>query len=343
VNKVPSWLMAILKSKRFVAILKYAIAIVLLGFIIASNWSSLADLFSRQPQFEYFAIAMICMIITTSLQYFRWFFLVRALDLPFTMWNAFRLGLVGTFYNSFLPGSIGGDFVKAYLIAKGQPSRQAAAVSTVIADRVLGLFGLILFGAVVGSFSWLKGNERFLASSTLQTITLISVALSLMFIVGYTFLNLLPDALGERLRRFKKSLGDVWDAAKRYRERPGTILKCITLSAISHTAMMFAYFFALRVFPPEDATLVATLPETFTIAPLGFIAQALIPVPGGLGAGELTFGGLYALVRPGASAVGLAGRLTLRLLEWIIGLVGYIAYLNTKSEIPSEEAVTSAA
>ncbi len=61
-------------------------------------------------------------------------------------------------------------------------------------------------------------------------------------------------------------------------------------------------------------------------------------MPGGLGAGELTFGGLYNLIRPGAEAVGLAGRLTLRLIEWSVGLIGYIAYLRMRDQLPIKEA-----
>lgn len=69
---------------------------------------------------------------------------------------------------------------------------------------------------------------------------------------------------------------------------------------------------------------------------IGFIVQALIPVPGGLGGGELTFGGLYALIcGPEGEAVGLAGRLALRLIEWVVGLIGYIAYLRMKAELPT--------
>jgi hypothetical protein len=52
----------------------------------------------------------------------------------------------------------------------------------------------------------------------------------------------------------------------------------------------------------------------------------------------LTFGGLYNLIRPGAEAVGTAGRLTLRLIEWSVGLIGYIAYLRMKTELPIKEA-----
>ena len=106
--------------------------------------------------------------IALSLQLFRWFILIRALDLPFSLRNTFRLGMVGVFYNTFLPGSVGGDLLKAYFIAKEHPERKARAIATVIADRALGLFGLILFVAALGSLAWAGGDARIIATPGLQ-------------------------------------------------------------------------------------------------------------------------------------------------------------------------------
>ena len=320
-------------------LLKYLVAVALLGFVVAMHWKALKDLFSRDPEPIYFVATLGLMVVVIALQYLRWFLLVRALDLPFTLAYGLRLGLVGTFYNMFLPGGIGGDFVKAYLIAKGQPARRAAAVSTVIADRLLGLFGLILYVAVVGGLCWANGDSRIEAKFALKAIVSVCIVLATGFVVGYAFLNAVPATVGARLHRLNGTLGEMWDAARRYRERPGTILVCVGVSALAHMGLVMSFYVAVLVFPPTP-DLIATLPEVFIVAPIGFIAQALIPLPGGLGAAELTFGGLYELLRgPEGNAVGLAGRLTLRVAEWVIGLAGYVAYLRTKAELPTEAEV----
>ena len=321
---------------------KYLIAVALLGFVVAMHWKALKELFSREPEPIYFVVTLGLMVGVIALQYLRWFLLVRALDLPFTLAYGLRLGLVGTFYNMFLPGGIGGDFVKAYLIAKGQPARRAAAVSTVIADRLLGLFGLILYVAVVGGLCWANGDARIEANFPLKAIVSVCIVLATGFVVGYAFLNAVPASIGVRLRGLSGTLGEMWDAARRYRERPGTILICVGVSALAHMGLVMSFYVAVLVFPPANPGLIATLPEVFIVAPIGFIAQALIPLPGGLGAAELTFGGLYELLRgPDGNAVGLAGRLTLRVAEWVIGLVGYVAYLRTKAELPTQPDATS--
>src|SRR5262249_58221984 len=118
---------------------------------------------------------------------------VRARDFPFTVRNAYRLGLVGVFYNTFLPGSVGGDLVKAFFIAREHPERRTRAVATVIMDRALGLFGLILFTAVLGSAAWAGGDTRIRANPELQWLIKTMAADAGARIAGVLRLGLVPQ------------------------------------------------------------------------------------------------------------------------------------------------------
>ena len=84
--------------------------------------------------------------------------LVRAVGLPFSRYDAVRLGLVGFYFNTFLPGAIGGDVVKAVEIAR-ENSCRALAVATVLIDRIIGLWSLIWFVAIVGSAFWILDDK----------------------------------------------------------------------------------------------------------------------------------------------------------------------------------------
>lgn len=332
------------RSGLIKGLLKYLLAVVLLVFVVSMNWTALNNLFSREPHFLPWILAGLIAVGCTAFQYYRWYLLVRAVGLPFTVQNAFRLGLVGTFYNTFLPGSVGGDIVKAIFIAQGHPTRRPTAVATVVADRMVGLFGLILFAAAVGGGCWAGGNDKIIENSKLQTIIIVCITLASIAVVSYVGLgfisNQAADRFAARLHRIRKvgpTLAELWFTARTYRERPGTIITVVLMSAVVHTGFVLMFHLCVQVFPPENLALLGTLPEHFVIAPIGYIVQALIPVPGGLGGGELTFGGLYNLIRPGGGeAVGLAGRLVMRLIEWILGLTGYIAYLRMKGELPGE-------
>lgn len=341
----------------------YGVGFGLLGLVLWLNWEpkygpapddggppkllspGLRGLLDKTP--DWAALAAVGLLVAGYwlLQYVRWYVLVRALDLPFALRDAVRLGLVGTFYSTFLPGSVSGDLVKAYFIAKDRPGKRAAAVATVLADRLSGLFGLILYGAAVGGACWAAGDPQIGASRFLQGVIGVFAGLVGLTAVGWVVVGLVPshraDRFAGRLGRVPKAghaLAEVWYAVWTYRRRPGAVLAVIGLNAVIHTGMVVTFYLAVRVFPVPDP---ATLPETFVIAPIGFIIQAGIPLPGGVGGAEAAFGFLYTLIgRP--DETGVVGRLTLRLAEWAFGFVGYLVFLRTKAELPAVEAEAEA-
>lgn len=332
-------------------LLKYTVAILLLGLVIGLNWGSdtkpgLKHLNYEAMRLDLLALATVLYIGIIVSQYVRWWMLVQALDLPFRLRDAVRLGMVGTFYNTFLPGSIGGDFVKAYFIAKGEPQRKASAVATVVADRLLGLFGLLLYGAAVGGGFWIAGDPNINDADKglpLRVIIEVCSVLAGFGAIAYIVIVFLPESAQQRfaarlarVRKFGGTLSELWFTAVQYGQRPRIVLQGIVLSAFAHTLMMLSFHYAVRVFPPDDINKLASLPEHFVILPIGYIFQALVPLPGGLGFSELSFGGLYELIGRGP-AEGVAGRLSLRLIEWCLGLVCYIAYLRMKTELPAAE------
>src|SRR5690606_34271026 len=81
------------------------------------------------------------------LTFTRWYLLVTAQDLPFRWQDSVRLGFLGILFTYVAPGAVGGDIVKAMLIAREQPSRKATAVASVVLDRILGLIALFIVGA----------------------------------------------------------------------------------------------------------------------------------------------------------------------------------------------------
>ena len=339
-----------------VGLLKYLVAVALLGFVVASNWTRLKVQFSQPPDAALFALAGLTFAGITGLQYVRWFLLVRAVGLPFTLWNAVRLGLVGTFYNAFLPSSIGGDLVKAYVIAGDHPERKPTAVATVVFDRLVGLFGLLLLAGTAGGGFWLAGDPQLVGRPALQQMVLLCGGLAAAGAGGFVALGLIPAALADRLGaalgrvpKLGRTLAEVWDTVRLYRRRPGTAAAVVGLSAVAHVGMVVLFFLCVRVFPPPHPALLAGPAEHCVVGPIGFIAQAGIPLPGGVGGGEAVFGWLYELVRGDAAeaagldrraafAAGVGGRFTLRVIEWGLGLAGYVAFLRMRRELPAAAA-----
>ncbi len=333
-------------------IAKYAIGFGLLAFVIWRSWDDkvlpngnvqpgLKTILQQAPDWSYIAAAAVLMVIVLGCQFMRWYLLVRAVGLPFTLRDALRLGFVGYFYNIFLPGAIGGDGLKAIFIARDNPTRMPVAVATVVVDRLLGLFGLVLLTTVVGGTVWLQGDPTVLNNDYLKTIIRTMSIATGVILAAWVIMGLLSEhrknRFEERLHKLKprklgQTLAEFWFAARTYRARARTMFIAVMLSAVAHICMVLLMFVCVRVFPLLDP---ATLVQTAIIAPPGYIAQVFFPAPGGVGGAEAIFGFLYTLLnRP--ETTGAMGRLTLRLFEWSAGLLGYLMYLNMKKELKVE-------
>jgi uncharacterized membrane protein YbhN (UPF0104 family) len=334
-------------------LVKYGIGFGLLAWVISKYWDDnaqtgapgLKKLLQGDIAYEWLVAATILTAVCISLQLVRWYILVRAVDLPFSLYNAFRLGMVGLFYNTFLPGSVGGDLVKAYFIAKAHPERKTRAVATVLIDRAMGLFGLILFVAVVGGSAWALGDPIIGGNHELQLMVEWMAGIAVGSAVGFLLLGLLPqrrvDRFAGRLKWLPKvggSLAEFWYAVWMYRQRLGAVLLGVGVTAVAHVCLVGAFHCASRMFPSANPGVeLATAAEHAVIAPIGFIVQAVPLSPGGVGVGEAAFAGLYKLSgRP--ETRGVISRLALRISEWLLGLVGYIIFLRMKAhhELPEE-------
>jgi hypothetical protein len=321
-------------------LLKYVIGFGLLGLVIWWNWEptngtpGLRVALARPVQWGPLALAGAICTLSLLLTIVRWYWLVQAQGLPFTLSSAIRLGLVGYYYNTFLPGAVGGDLIKAAGIARAQ-SRRTVAVATVIMDRLIGLWALVWFVSLLGLGFWLTGQEVLLAKPNLQRIVLFAAGLLGVSVLGWLLMGLLAEpratAWATWLERWPKVGGpaaEFWRAVWLYRRRPGAVGLAVLLSLVSHTGFVLTFFFAAQTFQPTDAlSQLPTLTEHFVLVPVGLTVQALIPLPGGVGGGEYGFGKLYVLLGY-PEANGILGSLSQRIISWLLGLVGYLVYLR---------------
>jgi hypothetical protein len=87
----------------------------------------------------------------------------RNIDLQISEKLNFQLYLVGMFYNLFLPGGIGGDGYKIYLLNKQFKTRVKSLIQSALLDRLGGLVSIVfllfgLFPLVDVKLDFLEGN-----------------------------------------------------------------------------------------------------------------------------------------------------------------------------------------
>jgi len=69
---------------------------------------------------------------------------IQGVRLPY--WSAIKLTFAGNFFNFALPGTTGGDLVKAYYLTR-YTHLKTEVVTTVFLDRAIGLFGILVLAA----------------------------------------------------------------------------------------------------------------------------------------------------------------------------------------------------
>jgi uncharacterized membrane protein YbhN (UPF0104 family) len=344
------------KQKSFWNAFKYLLAVSLLTYVVWSNWEpknghGLAEIWQkhviegRPIHYIYLLLAFLIGLASVLITFVRWYFLVRAVELPFRVVDALRLGFVGFFFNTFLPGSVGGDIIKAAGIARGQ-SRRTVAVATVIMDRAIALWALIWFVAILGGGFWLAGILEGPGADQSQTIVKMACAIVAVSMVVWMLLGLLPPQRAEifarRLHRLPKvggSAAEFWRAVWMYRCRPRSVFGALALAWVGHVGFVFTFYFsALTLWDADSGLTIPTLAQHFLIVPIGLVIQAMPLFPGGAGIGELGFGLLYDWFDCSKSS-GVVGTLVQRVINWVLGGLGYIVYLQMRPSTHTPTAV----
>ena len=114
------------------------------------RWSNLAAIF-LQMNLGVFAVTLSIFVISQVMLASRWWLLLRTQSVFIGFGAAVRLLFLGLFYNNFMPGSVGGDLLRAWYVTKHTDKRFEAALS-VFVDRVIGLLSTLIIAAF---FYWL--------------------------------------------------------------------------------------------------------------------------------------------------------------------------------------------
>jgi uncharacterized protein (TIRG00374 family) len=338
----------LVRKRLLITCSKYGIGLGLLAYVVWKNWApasgaGLQSFWQRhfvegEPlHTEYLILATGLYLAGVLLTFVRWFILVRAQELPFTLTNAIRLGLIGLFWSTFLPGSVGGDIIKAAFIAREQ-SRRTVAVSTVMIDRAIGLWGLCLLVALLGTIFWAGGMLQPDVAQTLQSIVIGSITICALSAGIWIIMGFLPEWRAQRfagrLSRIPKvghSAAEFWRAVWMYRRKEMSIIQALLLSLAGHVGFVLTFYFsALTVFSSDQ---IPSLSTHFLIVPIGMAIQAGFPAPGGVGGGEYAFGALYKLVDY-PEATGVLAALVQRVITWIVALGGFAVYLRMRPSLP---------
>lgn len=228
----------------------------------------------------------------------RWYWLLRASNVSIRLRTVVRLHMTGLFFSGFLPGGTGGDLVKGYYLLKGRSKAEgAAALGTLVVDRIVGLLGLVGLAAVaaLAHVSVWRGSPLLAAQATVTFAAAAGGALVTLAYLSPWTPRWLSKGLPAPARAGKPGakgfLSELAGALAAFRKAPRVFVGGILLSATVHFILVIIYALCARALGVDlPFGLHAYVGPTLTF-------MNGIPIsPAGLGVGEAAGKVLYTAV-----------------------------------------------
>ncbi len=253
-----------------------------------------------------------------------------------SIWTGIKLTFAGNFFNFALPGTTGGDLIKAYYITRYTPLK-TEAVTTVFLDRAIGLFVLVVLAG--GAILFTRDPSQF--GKIIMSLSILCAVLAAGAIV--VFSKRIRDAL--RLRDFvlKLPFGEhvirVGRATVAMRQRKSLVLLAFAMTLVLQAIVMISagvMAWALGI--------QGHMSDFFIYCSIGFLIAAIpISPPQAIGVMEAAYVQFFLIVDPSndpSRAVALA--LAVRLIQLVWALPGVLvpllgAHLPSQTELSALE------
>ena len=255
---------------------------------------------------------------------------------PLRMKDALRIGFVGYLFNLAPMGIVGGDVVKAVMLAWENPGCRGKSAASVIMDRAIGLYILFVVGAagiLLTGFYWraTAGSIHLVCQLTLAVTAVGAV------VVGVMFATPVMDARWVRALTRLPKVGPAIDSLltrlRMYRRDPGVLCLSSLMTVGVHCLLSISLYWMACGLPGN----VRPLSDHFVIYPLSGVAST---IPLSAGPFELVYVSLYSDVNaahPIPESQALVIALVYRLITILLAVVGLFYYFGARGEIAAAE------
>jgi uncharacterized protein (TIRG00374 family) len=325
-DNLVSWLKLALKFLFSFSILYYMVYAGRLDLSVVGSGFSQHNLLASSV-----ALALAALVISL----YRWSLLLRGLGLEFSFIQIVRYGMIGAFFNTTMPGAVSGDLIKAWYVASDHKGHKKTPVlASILLDRVMGVFGLVVVSASPLFFRW---HEVWEVANLRQVAWFVMVLFAgVVLFFAYILLSVSgPLAFLRRKmqvwesRRIGGILLQAYDSWISYGRNPLVLVKALLLSICTHLCMVFVAILCSHAL--GDGTI--ELFQYFLLVPIGLLTTAIPIAPAGLGVGQVAFGALFGLAGSQHGAEVFTMLVTIQIL---LNLTGVFFYLKAPKAIPSQ-------
>ena len=129
------------------------------------------------------ALALGILIAQTAVAAVRWHSILRTLRLAMPLWTVVQIFYVMAFLNSFVPAGLGGDALRVWLLRK-DVRHIMTAVDSVLIDRIVVVFALLIAAAAVQPLLWLQvGNSLLAVAIAGSALAIVAAIFVVIFIL----------------------------------------------------------------------------------------------------------------------------------------------------------------
>jgi uncharacterized protein (TIRG00374 family) len=277
-------------------------------------------LWEQDKHWHFLAAAFFIQLFAVAISFVRWRLLVRTLGLECSHREVFRFGSFGFMLNLAPLGIVGGDAVKAVMIAQRNPDYKAQAVASVFVDRFVGLFAMFICGAIFVCWTGFAFRIEPLA----QFFTFLVFAFAAASLIG-TCIVFLPffakghfERLLAKIPLCGKLISKLTEALLLYRNHKRCLLQCCLLTVLIHTSFgLSIYWIASGLFQ--------LVPDATNHIMLHMVANLTAMLPLAAGPYEFFLEQLYQLLGMSVG-MGLIVALMYRLTMISVAVAGIIYY-----------------
>lgn len=261
----------------------------------------------------------------------RWWLLLRTQGIHIEIWAAIRLHFLGLFYNNAMPGSVGGDLIRAWYVTK-HTDKKFEAVLSIFVDRFIGLLSSLMMAGFC-YFVLLSGvnlgSSQKTASGILKWALIVMAVLLCLTAVLPAGRKLLARAYQLGVELTKKFIA----AAVLYGRNPLTILAAFGLTFLLQSMVIAGFWLIGRQIGIE-----AGAKYYFVFFPLTWGLGAIPVSVGGAGIVEGGLAVLFVEIAGVAKVPALAIALCQRAVWIVAALPG--AYIHwTGKHLPQEQQI----
>lgn len=306
---------------------KAIIGALLIYYVLQSKMIDFATLKSILKNPLNLAIAMLFMTLSSVCCTYRWLLLVKVQGLSLSFRRLFSLSMIGSFFNTFMPGSVGGDLIKAWYVAGQEPQKRTRAVFTVLFDRLIGLAIILFYSAVTMALyvQWMQEHLhlRVIAYSVWGYGVVAILAVTAFFTPAFWKLKPIKKMLSvlaksPRLEKIVHSLLE-------YRRHPRVILVALALSATSILGQNIFY-----AYQGMNIGIEMSMAQYFFIVPIAMVISAIPILPGGIGTGQVAFYHLFSWMDVPNPELGATLCTVVQIYTILFNCLGSIFYLKFK-------------